>query len=234
MSSSSSAAPLQANQLSLPFVLDPASLRDRLLRLIGKTIILTITDNSSSLLSVRKKDGKTLVRLHKMFLHADEEVLKAVSGFIAGEKSCGAVIRNYIKENGSCLKNRPVAPSCLRPHGNIHCLTDIFARVNRTYFSGRISAGITWGKNRPGRRARRITLGSFCRATNIIRINLLLDRKKVPVFFLEFIVYHEMLHADLGFTTEKGRRRLHTKEFRIRERAFAEYEKAVAWEKRNL
>jgi len=234
MSSSSAAAPLLSGQLHLPFVHDPALLRDRLECFMEKTIILTITDNAASMLSARKKDGKTHIRLHRMFLHADEGMIKAVAGFISGEKACGPVIRKYVKENSCCLKDRSIGRSSLRQRGASYCLREVFDRVNGTYFAGRISAGITWGKNRHRRRARRITLGSYCRATDIIRINPLLDRKSVPLFFLEFIVYHEMLHADPGFTAYNGRRRLHTKEFRTRERLFAGYDRALAWEKKHL
>ena len=186
------------------------------------------------MLSARKKEGTIHIRLHRMFLHADEEIIQAIAGFISGEKGCGPVIRNYVKENSCCLKDRTIGRSSLRPRGTSYCLREVFDRVNRTYFAGRISAGITWGENRHRRRACRITLGSYCRATDIIRINPLLDRKSVPLFFLEFIVYHEMLHADLGFTAHNGRRRLHTTEFRTREQLFAGYDRALAWEKKYL
>jgi hypothetical protein len=234
MTSSGTIAPLLSPQLRLPFVHDPSSLRDRLGCLTGKTVVLTITDNSASMLSARSRSGEVHVRLHRMFLHAGEDVLEAVAGFLKGKKDCGPAIRDYVKKNNSGVKLRTTTCVTLRPRGAVYCLTEVFDRVNRTFFQERVSAGITWGKNRRNRRARRITLGSYCRAANIIRINPLLDRKSVPRYFLEFIVYHEMLHADLGFTALNGRRKLHTKEFRVRERQFPEYEKAVAWEKQNL
>jgi hypothetical protein len=70
--------------------------------------------------------------------------------------------------------------------------------------------------------------------TNTIRINPVLDRKAVPLCVLEFILYHEMLHADLGVTRKNGRRSVHSREFRGRERLFSQYDTATAWEKRNL
>jgi hypothetical protein len=167
-----------------------------------------------------------------MFLHAEDEVLKAVAGFIAGRKECRPAIRHFIRRNSPL----PLRPACrrtvLKHHGTVYCLADIFDRVNREYFDSRITAGITWGKNRCGRRPRRMTLGSYCTATNIIRINPLLDRRSVPAYFITFIVYHEMLHADLRAPEGNGRRKLHTKEFCLRERQFASFEKAIAWEKK--
>jgi hypothetical protein len=169
-----------------------------------------------------------------MFLQAETEVLDAIAGFISGEKESRLLIRDYITRHcPSPVRRRAVSP-VMRPRGAFHCLADIFSRLNRKYFDGRIGAGITWGRNHCRKRPRRMTLGSYCSATNIIRISPLLDRRSVPSYFVEFIVYHEMLHADLPAAPEKGRRRLHPKEFRFRERQFAAYEKAIAWERRNL
>ena len=226
--------PLPDGQLSLPFAQDPSFLCDRLAFLSGKTVSLTVTDNATRMLSAAKENGHIAVRLHRMFLHAEDQVLEAVAGFIAGKKEYRTIIREYIQENSLCLERSTSAPPALMPHGNVYSLTDIFDRVNREHFEGRITAGITWGRNRYKRRPRRMTLGSYCSATNIIRITPLLDRRSVPAYVVEFIVYHEMIHADLRVKTLPGRRRLHTKEFRIRERQFAAYEKALAWEKKNL
>jgi hypothetical protein len=53
----------------------------------------------------------------------------------------------------------------------------------------------------------------------------------VPPYVVEFIVYHEMLHAQLGVEEQNGRRAVHTRELRRREKLFKEYEKAIAWER---
>jgi predicted metal-dependent hydrolase len=74
------------------------------------------------------------------------------------------------------------------------------------------------------------TLGSYSQRTNTIRINPVLDRKTVPAYFIEFIVYHEMLHADMGVGRINGRRSVHSSGFRIREKLFKKYEQALAWE----
>jgi hypothetical protein len=213
---------------------DPSFVAARLGRLTGKAVALAVTDNTTRMLSATTKDGEVRVRLHRIFLQAENEVLDAIAGFISGEKKSRVLIRDFVTRHGRSIVRRHAAPPVLRQLGTFHCLSDIFGRLNREYFDGRISAGITWGRNRCRRRPRRMTLGSYCSSTDVIRISPLLDRRSVPFFFVEFIVYHEMLHADLFVATERGRRRLHTKEFRIRERQFISYEKAIAWEKKNL
>jgi hypothetical protein len=68
-----------------------------------------------------------------------------------------------------------------------------------------------------------------------VRIHPRLDAADVPRFFVEFIVYHEMLHAARGQEGERnGRRVVHSKEFRAAERNFAQYKEAIEWEKKNL
>ncbi len=227
-------APRQYAQLNLPFQHDPQSVRERLEAYTGRKIVLAFTDNAASMLTTRQKDGRTHLRLHNIFLHADERVLEAIAGFIGGDRSRRHMICDHIVHNSCHIRSRPAAKTPLTPGGRHHCLAEIADRVNQRYFGSRITAGITWGRRRSRRRVRRTTLGSYCRTSHIIRISPLLDRRNVPVYFLEFIVYHEMLHADLGFGELDGRRRLHTKEFRRREKLFDGYEQALAWEKSNL
>ena len=57
---------------------------------------------------------------------------------------------------------------------------------------------LTWGRG--GGRARRggLTFGSYDPVLALIRIHPVLDRRDVPRYFLESVVYHEMLHHHLG------------------------------------
>jgi hypothetical protein len=47
-----------------------------------------------------------------------------------------------------------------------------------------------------------------------------------------YIVYHEMLHADLGIEHNGGRHSYHSREFKRREKLFKHYERSLAWEKK--
>lgn len=117
--------------------------------------------------------------------------------------------------------------------GRFFNLKDIFDRLNREYFEGAISTKITWGRNvRNGRRY--IRFGSYTERDNIIRIHPVLDQQFVPLYFIESIVYHEMLHKIVGANIEKGRRRVHTSEFKKLERRFKDYERAREWEKKKV
>ena len=87
------------------------------------------------------------------------------------------------------------------------------------------------GKANKRRLVRKRTLGTYCRTTDTIRINPVLDRRSVPLYFIRFVVYHEMLHGYIKEEKKNGRRSLHSPEFKRKERLFKEYQKAVSWEK---
>jgi hypothetical protein len=69
----------------------------------------------------------------------------------------------------------------------------------------------------------------------VIRIHPLLDQPFVPRWFLEYVLYHEMLHSVVPDEVDSaGRRRIHTAKFYRRERAFPRYRRARRWESENL
>jgi hypothetical protein len=62
----------------------------------------------------------------------------------------------------------------------------------------------------------------------------LLDQQFVPLWFLQYVLYHEMLHSVVPDEVSRGRRRVHTEEFNRRERQFPRYRRARHWEEENL
>lgn len=67
---------------------------------------------------------------------------------------------------------------------------------------------------------------------NIIKINPIMDDITIPAYFIEYIVYHEMLHAVYPPILGKGKRIVHHKKFIEMEKNFPDYAKAKAWEKK--
>ena len=60
-------------------------------------------------------------------------------------------------------------------------------------------------------------------------INCGLDRRDVPAYVLDFVMYHELLHKALGVKTSGSRHLSHTKEFRELEKAHPNFEQAQAF-----
>ncbi|MGC2061497.1 MAG: SprT-like domain-containing protein [Thermodesulfovibrionales bacterium] len=219
-------------QLALPFTSDQDSLLECLKELTGADIRLTLTDNASSMISFRKESGVTFLRLHRMFLQAGPDVVDEIARFIRNMRLKTPLIRQFIREYAGALPVRPAKRTVLVAQGKYHDLSEMGRIVNNQYFKGTISAGITWGTRKTGHAIRRRILGSYNSRTNTIRINPILDRKNVPQYYLEFIIYHEMLHADMGVARKNGRREVHSREFRRREKMFRHFEKALLWEKK--
>jgi len=219
-------------QLSLHFLNNKDTLRDYFEEIAGQPVSLTITDNATSLLSLRNKGTSLSIRLHWMFLQADVHVIGEIASFIKNGKKATPLLHEYIGKHKYCLKKKAQRPSVVRTVGRYHDLQKLFTSVNNEYFSGSVTALITWGKRNPKWSVRKRMLGSFCRTTNTIRINPVLDRKTIPQYVINFVIYHEMLHSVIPAQEKNGRRLVHNAEFRKREKLFKDYSKAMAWEKR--
>jgi len=219
-------------QLSLSFQMDAQSLKMLLENESKKNLSLVITDNSTSMLSIRKSGNIFKMRLHRIFLSAGKEVLNEMAEFIKDTKTRTPHIRKFINQNTHLLKIKPLRAVNIKTRGRCYDLLSIYNMLNAEYFRGNISASITWGNGGPKHRARKRTLGSYNAQNNMIRINPLLDNNKVPKYFLEFVVYHEMLHADIGVAGTGARRSVHSREFKKRETHFKQYYRAAEWEKK--
>lgn len=218
----------------MPLSHTPVSLRDHFERATSRSVSLTITDNSTRMLSVRKKGNTISVRLHRIFLDARLDVIEEIAVFIRKRKGSTPLLRRFVKENLNRVKDAPPKRVKINIQGNYHNVGEIYDSLNREYFRGKLSCAVTWGTGRARYAVRKRTLGSYSRHANIIRINSILDKKHVPRYFVEFVVYHEMLHADMDPAPKNGRNLVHSGEFRGRERLFRDYEKAIRWEKRKI
>lgn len=202
---------------------------------LGQQIRLVVTDNRSTMLSAQSKGGRLEVRLHHMFLTADEDILEAVGDYLAGSQRPAGTIDRFIEEH----RARYVAPVCrqsaLHAQGLHHDLRAIVDDLAERHLGGRVDVKITWGKRvQPKRRQRSLQLGTYLPDEQLIRIHPVLDQPWVPSFFVEAVVFHEMLHHDMPAVVKSGRRHYHTNAFKRRERSFEYHSAAEQWEKENL
>ena len=78
-------------------------------------------------------------------------------------------------------------------------------------------------------------MGSYSADSRVIRIHPALDQPGVPRYFVEWIVFHEMLHhLYRARAASDGRRCVHPPEFVEHERRFHAFHRAQAWEASNL
>ncbi len=217
------------------------SLEKRLRRRFRAHVSVELHDNTHTMLTFLKGRGRWELRLHHMFLAAPDDLLDALADFaIRSDADASARLDRFIESNKALIRRLPAAELRRRlrisPRGRHHDLTGIFERLNRRYFRNRVAATITYGPapKQSGPR-KSIKMGSYSADSKVIRIHPALDQPKVPRYFVEWIVFHEMLHeVHPARRQPDGRRVVHTKEFNAHEERFHDIRRARRWEDRNL
>ncbi len=202
-------------------------------RITGKEIDITFTDNRVNIISFKKTRKRVQLRIQRIFRDAPLDVVHEIGELIKNPRMRTPLINEFFRRNQWRVRKRTRMQGRIAPEGRFYNLREIFDKLNREYFSGKVDAIVTWGRMSPRRSVRKRTLGSYNAETRTIRINPILDSPKVPRYFIEYVLYHEMLHADIGIKRDRnGRLAAHTREFRKREREFRYYNEAQQWEKR--
>lgn len=209
------------------------ALRER----IDPFVMVRLTENISTMISFKRRGRVLYVRAHAMFAEAPEPVLDALADFITEpevEPRQAKLLDEWIALHKPQLAQRR-AEQPIQPYGEHHDLQAIFDRVNQQYFAGEIEARITWSIAASKKRRSSIKMGSWCAEQRLVRLHPALDQDWVPEMFVEFVVYHEMLHALHGVTDNgSGRREVHTPAFRADEKKYAHYAAAMRWERDHL
>ncbi len=218
-------------------VWDGLRLESALATVAARPVSLTLTENRSVLLSVRRERGTAYVRLHQMFLHAPLNVMRAIGRGLRSRKSRAAdgIVRRFMNENLHRVRKVKRELPALLTRGGHHDLARVFENLNARFFSSRLEVPLTWGRGHGRARRGGLTFGSYDPVLGLIRIHPVLDRPEVPRYFLESVVYHEMLHHHMGGVPDRaGRTVYHTRAFRAAEARYPHYREALAWEKLNL
>ena len=84
----------------------------------------------------------------------------------------------------------------LRHEGTHFDLREIFDDLNRRHFRKRLRGyKVEWGRRRKHRPREQFVFGTIQEEDRVIRINPALDQPFVPLWFLRYVLYHEMLHS---------------------------------------
>lgn len=230
-----------AGPVSRSPALDPAralAFERRLAPHLAGPFLLAVTDNRRTMISTRRVGGVLRVRLHHMFLDADDGTVRALGRFLdRRDPRAHDAVRAYVERHGAQIRRTRRRPT-LRTAGRVHDLAEILATVARDHFDGPVDVGISWGRHgtppRGRRRRRSIRLGTYTAEEQLVRVHPVLDRPWVPRFFVAFIVFHEVLHHVIPARVVDGRNVFHPPEFRERERRHPDYARALRWERTNL
>lgn len=105
-----------------------------------------------------------------------------------------------------------------------------FDKVNLQHFAGIVCGGIGW---RHFSVTDTTTLGLCVFEERFIKINTVLDDSRIPLWYLDFVIHHEMLHLHLGprqFDSDSYAYP-HDLRFQCIERRHPDYERALRFEK---
>ena len=123
----------------------------------------------------------------------------------------------------------------IRPQGKYHNLVDVLAAINDTYFDGTLTCRITWSNRIGGLsfhslRKDPVTGEDF----HLISISRGYDAANCPLYAIAGVVYHECLHIVIPIEERHGRRIVHGREFRQREKRYIYYDEWIKWHKEVL
>jgi hypothetical protein len=187
--------------------------------------------------TIRIRSGRVYVRLSDICKDSPPEVLRSLAFMLVARllgkrvpKLHDGIYRDYslkpdVMRSSDIARRRRGRKVISTAHGDIYDLEKMFTKLNRRYFGNELpKPTITWSQ----RRTRNI-LGHHDRVYDSITISKTLDSAEVPEWFVEYILYHEMLHIKHPARLINGRRYYHTSAFRLDERRFPNYEEAQQW-----
>jgi len=211
-----------------------AKLRDLVqdLQRKGIKLQLKINDNRQTMLSVKWEPHQTKVSLHRMFLSAPHNIMRALSCYIKREhKAIAPEIKAFIEKRRAQLDySHSVDKSRLQTVGVVYNLEAIYKRLNKHYFKNSLKLLITWFGSSDVKHRSQCSLGLYYDILKLVKIHRLLDSRFVPEYVVEFVIFHEMLHAVCpAFIDERGIHRVHSAEFKKEEESFYCYKQATDW-----
>ncbi len=182
------------------------------------------------------RDGRACVRLSDLFSEAPAIVVEALAEILLARvyrlppspeaRRCylSWVCNPAVRERSEEIRRARGRPRVLPPQGKYFDLDAIFSGLNRRFFNGDLpTCRLGWTP-----RASRTVLGRYDPAHRAIIVSKSLDAASVPRYVVEYLVFHEMLHARFPLEWRGCRRVIHSSEFRAVEKRFPHYHKARA------
>ena len=113
-------------QLALPFAPTESALRLIFEERLGRPVSLVLTDNSTTVLSCRIRDGVLSVRLHRMFLSADSQVIGEIVSYLRHRRRAMPHFRGFLRLNREDLRRKPAKKVSLRTRGRHYDLAELY------------------------------------------------------------------------------------------------------------
>ncbi|MBI1940686.1 MAG: M48 family metallopeptidase [Acidobacteria bacterium] len=184
--------------------------------------------------SIRLKDNVAQVHISDLLSDAPPLVLEALAEILlanvfrrrpsreARECYLAYVLSPRIRRRTEATRRKRGRKRLLDPRGRYFDLQEILESLKRRFFRDELPAlGVGWT---PGRS--RTILGHYDSAHRTISISRWLDSPRTPRSLIEYLVFHEMLHARFPVERDGHRRIVHSRQFRAAEKEFPKYHQA--------
>ena len=207
---------------------------------------VTIHQNEYRMVQIQRKTDGWNFRLHRMFLDAPDWVIDALARYACEHGSDEArILEGFVNQESNPELEVELDRSPKRSRGTFFDLQRVFDELNDGYFMGAINASIAWVEGEDWdlleehceegllERAVGPGLAAYCVEDRQIWVHRGLDAADIPRVYLEWVIYHEMLHQVHDMPIEEGHRIFHTDAFCRAEAAFRGMHEALEWEEKH-
>jgi hypothetical protein len=190
--------------------------------------------------TIRLREGQIRVNLSDLLEGAPEPVVRAIAHILLAKlykrpidaahnlrykrfASSAAVTRQTELIRGARGNKRYFGPQ-----GRYYNLEAVFDSLNTRFFGALLGRPeLTWSEHTAKR-----SLGHYDAAHNTIVVSRVFDRPSSPLYALEYLLYHEMLHLKHPVRRRGLRRCVHSPAFKAEEARFPQLAEALAFIKR--
>lgn len=190
--------------------------------------------------TIRLREGRIFVSLSDLLEGAPESVIRAIAHILLAKlyrRPIDAVHNLHFKRFASSapvtrktelIRHARGTKRFFGPQGRYYNLEEVFDSLNLRFFGGMLCRPeLTWSESH----ARR-SLGHYDAAHNTIVVSRVFDRPSSPLYAVEYLLYHEMLHLKHPVRMLGLRRCVHSAEFKAEEQRFPQLAEALAFIRR--
>ena len=164
-----------------------------------------------------------------------ENLTQKVLSKVKKEKEISDIVKALIKDFMECKKLENTEAEVIEPKSKEEerDIEAMFDRLNHEYFNGKINATVRWGRDVKTQNKSGFRYGSYDENKKLIRLHPRLKQSLVPIYVLEFTLYHEMCHQFAPSYKRNGSWQSHHPEFKKKEKEYKNFKDARNWEKNN-
>ncbi len=204
-----------------------------------------------------RRGGGAVLRAPRLFRDAPDDILRALGAWarlamrrksparVAERRALEKLLHGWIEahqaQDAKARKLREARDARrlerLQPKGRYHDLDAVLARVLSEYFAAEPGMGeirITWSRRWGGLSTQTMARDAEGKPYPLISISRAYDHSSATPEIVGGVVYHECLHVAVPPEEKDGRRVVHGREFRRREKLYRHYAEWRRWHAEKL